>query len=173
MTRSVSIDTLDSAFPIGDEGLLIEEIRNLKDRRSPRQARVAKAVQILEQTGSSRVRNAAALALADLRAENAKEALINLLMRPDTKESRGTLLYALGELAADVPLTILAEIIAEESYEEREEALALIRRDRIECSAAEFAKARVRLEAALGSADPERSQAVHRALEYLTTRHYT
>jgi HEAT repeat protein len=146
---------------------LVEELRRLKSQRSPREPRVAKAAQILEQTHSSRVRNAAALALADLRAHSAKDALINLLTRPDTQGSRGTLLYALEQLGADVPLPILADIIANDSYEAREEALAAIAGDRIECSAEEFARARARLEAAHASADGEVSEAIRRALEYL------
>jgi HEAT repeat protein len=124
-------------------------------------------MQILEQAVSWRVRNAAALALADLRAGNAKDALIDLLKRQDTKGSRGTLLYALGELGADLPLPVLADIIADESYEAREEALTFLASGRIEYSAQEFARARARLEAAQLSADAERSEAIRRALEYL------
>jgi HEAT repeat protein len=126
-------------------------------------------MQILEQTNSARVRNAAALALADLRAHNAKEALINLLTRPETQGARGTLLYALKQLGANIPLPILADIIADESYEAREEALGLIVQGRIECSTEEFARARAKLEAAHASADGERSEAIGRALEYLGT----
>jgi HEAT repeat protein len=165
-------DTIETALFAGDESRLIEELRNLKSQRTPRQARAAKAMQIFEKTNSSRVRNAAALALTDLRAPGAKEALIGLLMRPETKGSRGTLLYALGELRADVPLPALLEIVLDESYEAREEALDLIRRGRIECSAGEFAGARVRLQAALASADSDLSQAIYRALEYLRVKHY-
>jgi len=156
-----------TAIPGGDEGRLIEELRHMKSRRSPRPARAARAIQILEQTRSQRVRNAAALALADLRAHNAKDALIDLLKRQDTKGSRGTLLYALQELGADLPLPVLAEMIADETYEAREEALNFLAKGRIEGSAEGFARARARLEAALLSADTERSQAIHRALDYL------
>jgi len=127
---------------------------------------------MLEQTRSPRVRNAAASALADLRAGGATDALINLLTRPDTAGSRGTLLYALELLGADVPLPDLAEIIAEGSYEAREEALGLIDRDRIECSLEDLALARATLEAAPVSADGERARAIRRGLEYLRTKHY-
>jgi HEAT repeat protein len=68
----------------------------LKSQHSPRGPRVFKALQILEKTKYSRVRNAAALALADLRANDAKDNLIDLLTQPDTRGSRGSLLYALG-----------------------------------------------------------------------------
>jgi HEAT repeat protein len=157
----------ETVFSTGDEGRLIEELRNLKSRRTPRQSRTARAMQILERTVSARVRNAAALALADLRARSAKDALIDLLKRQETKGSRGTLLYALGELGADLPLPVLADIIADDSYEAREEALTFLASGRIEGSAEEVARARAMLDAALPSADAERSQAIRRALEYL------
>lgn len=172
MRHSVDANRLGTAKSAGDEARLVEQLRGLKSQRSPRQARVAKALQMLEQTNSSRVRNAAALALADLRALSAKDALVNLLIRPETTGARGTLLYALEQLKAHVPLPILAEIILDESYEAREEALGLIAQDRIECSAEEFERARARLEAARVQADDERSQAIGRALEYLTAKHY-
>jgi hypothetical protein len=166
--RSVLVTALRG----GDEGRLIEELRNMKSRRSPRQARAARAVQILEQTGSPRVRNAAALALADLRAKSAEDALIGMLKRHDTKGSRGTLLYALQELGTDLPPAVLADIIADESYEAREEALNFLARGLIEGSVEEYARARARLEAALPSADAERVQAIRRALEYLRAKPY-
>jgi hypothetical protein len=167
MRRPKQVDGLEAGLSAEDDGHLIEELRAMKSRRSTRQSRVARALQILEETSSARVRNAAALALADLRAPGVKDALICLLRRPQTKGSRGTLLYALGELAADVPISVLAEIIVAESYEAREEALDLIRRGRIECSGEGLSNAQGTLEAALAAADEERSQAIRRALEHL------
>jgi hypothetical protein len=112
------------------------------------------------------------LALADLRANDAKDELIDLLTRPDTRGSRGSLLYALGQLGAAIPLPILAEIIANDSYEAREEALTFIGSNRIEYSADEFANAKATLETAAISADPERLQAIRRALGNLSVKHY-
>jgi HEAT repeat protein len=171
MKHSADANALETAGFAGDDSRLVEALRDLKGQRSPRRSRAAKAMQILAHTSSSRVRNAAALALADLRDGSAKDALIDLLTRPDTKGSRGTLLYALEQLGAEVPLPILADIIAEEPYEAREEALALIARSRSEGSPVEMARARARLEAARASADAERSQAIGRALEYLRKTH--
>jgi HEAT repeat protein len=170
MRHSVDANALGTERFSGKEGRLVDELRVLKSQRSRRGTRVAKAMQILEQTNSARVRNAAALALADLRALCAKEALINLLTQPETRGARGTLLYALEQLGADVPLAILADIIADESYEAREEALGLIEQGRIDGDTEEFAPSRARLEAAHASADGERSQAIGRALEYLRVR---
>jgi uncharacterized protein HemY len=170
MTGSMKADEA-AALSAEDEGYLIEELRSLKSRWSPRRSCVAQAVQILEQTGSLRVRNAAALALADLRASDAKDLLIALVRRPDTKGSRGTLLYTLGELAANVPLSVLTDVVAADAYEAREEALDFIRRGRVVYSAEEYSNARKSLEVALAAADQERSEAIGRALEYLRVRH--
>jgi HEAT repeat protein len=171
MRNSVHLNTAQTALSVGDEGRLIAELRSLKSQRSRRGSRAAQAMKILEETNSSRVRNAAALALADLRAHSAKDTLIDLLSQPETRGSRGTLLYALEQLGADVPLPILAEIIVDESYEAREEALALIVSNRIEFSGKEFACSKARLEAARASADAERLQAIRRALEAMEINH--
>ena len=161
-------DDVQAGFSVGDdEGRLVAHLRRLKGQRSSRRARAAEAMTILEKTGSPRVRNAAALALADLRADGASDALIALLARPDTRGSRGTLLYALDQLGAKVPLRVLGEIIVDESYEAREEALAFIEHDRVEYSAEELARVKLRLQTVGKSADAERLQAIRRALERL------
>jgi hypothetical protein len=152
-----------------DEGRIVEELRDLKSQRSPRQARIAKALRAVEQTYSARVRNAAALALADLRAAGAKDVLINLLQRPETKGSRGTLLYALEQLRSDIPVPVLANIVVEDPYEAREEAVSAIARGHAEGAPEDLASARAKLKHAVASADPERLHAIRRALDYLTT----
>jgi hypothetical protein len=170
MRDSAGASVPQTALPGGGESGLIEELRNMKSRRSPRQARIARAIQILKETCAPRVRNAAALALADLHAQNAKDALIDLLERPATKGSRGTLLYALQELGVDLPLAVLADIIAEETYEAREEALNFLAKGLVEGSPEGLARARARLEAALLSADAERSESIRRAFAFLQTK---
>jgi hypothetical protein len=172
MTDPMRVNAAETTSSISDEGSLVAELRSLKRQRSPRSARVARAMQLLEQPISSRVRNAAALALADLQAHSAKDKLIALLTRPETKGSRGSVLFALDELGADVPLPILAQIILDDSYEAREEALTLIVRNRVECSAEEFAHAKAALEAANASADADSSHAIQRALKSLGVKHY-
>jgi hypothetical protein len=171
MRHSVQTNAPETVASAGDEGRLVQELRSLKTQRSPRALRAAKAMHALEHTNSSRVRNAAALALLDLHVGSAKDALISLLKRPDTKGSRGTLLYALEQLGVDVPLAVLAEIIVNESYEAREEALSFVVSNRIECSAEEFAHAKATLEAASTLADGERLEAIQRALNSLRVKH--
>ncbi len=173
MQRSARVDAPSRSSP-HDEGRLVEEMRTLRSQRTSRDLRTARALQVLEQTNSSRVRNAAALALADMKAHCAKETLVSLLAKPDTKGARGSLLYALEQLGEHVPLPILIQIIVDDTYEAREEALAFIITQRIECSTEEFVRSRAQLEAtATSSTDAERLQAIRRALDYLGEKHYS
>ncbi len=82
------------------------------------------------------------------------------------------MLYSLEQLKVNVPLLILADVIVNDSYEAREEALAFIAGNHFECSADEFAGAKAKLETAAISADPERLQAIQRALGNLSIKHY-
>src|SRR5262249_39942848 len=83
-------------------------------------------IRILRKTRSPRVRNAAAIALADMHPPNAADVLIEVLSKPETKNSRGTLLYALEEVRGTAPLNLLADIILFDTYEARQEALRFI-----------------------------------------------
>ena len=125
-------------------------------------------MRILKQTSSHRVRNAAAIALADMRAQNAKNILIEMLTRSETKGSRGTLLYALEELRATVPLSILVDIVINDPYEASEEAVGLIADEKFIWSKFDLQRAKPKLRAALESANKQRSSAAHRALKYLS-----
>lgn len=172
MGSSAATDALRAASLIDDEDRLVAGLRSLKAQRSPRASRVTEAVRLLAETKSARVRNAAALTLADLRAHTAEGMLIEVLARPETKGTGGTLLYALARLRAQVPLPLLAQIVAEESYEAREEALALLAGKRIEASPDELRQAETALAAAVAPADAERRQAIERARRVLQTRHH-
>lgn len=167
-THSTAVGVLEAAFDSRNESLLVEELRKVSSQRSRREARIALVARILEQTRSPRVRNAAALALADMRARDATDKLINFLKRDDTKGCRGTLLYALEQLDATLPVSLLVDIIMEDSYEAREEALNFIANGKFDCDE-EPRRTRRRLVAVLASADEERSHAINAALEYLTS----
>lgn len=164
--HSVAVSALEAAFESGNENLLVEELRNISSQRSRREGRITLVARILEQTGSPRVRNAAALALADMRARDAKNALIDVLKRPDTKGCRSTLLYALGELDATLPISLLVDIIIGDSYEAREEALNFIANRRFDRDE-DPRQSRYRLIAAFTPAGEERSHSIGAALEYL------
>src|SRR5947207_1572622 len=119
-------NALESACRSEDEDRLVAELRKVRSLRSSRTARARQVIEILRHSRSTKVRNAAALALADMRATYAEAEIIQLLTRADTIGSRGTLLYALDELGSLVPLQILTEIVLGDSYEARAEALNLI-----------------------------------------------
>lgn len=165
-THSVVASAFEAALASGNESLLIEELRKASSQRSRRKARIALIGRILKQTDSPRVRNAAALALADMRAHSAEDVLIDALMRPDTKGYRGTLLYALGELDAALPISLLVDIIIEDSYEAQEEALNFIANGKFDRDEDPH-QSRYRLIAALTSAGGERSHSIGAALKYL------
>jgi hypothetical protein len=165
-THSTAIGVLEAAFDSENENLLVEELRKVSSQRSRREARIALVTRILEQTGSPRVRNAAALALADMRARGATNKLIDVLKRDDTKVYRGTLLYALEQLDATLPISLLVDIVMEDSYEAREEALYFIASGKFDCDE-DPGHLRRKLVSALTSADEERSHAINSALKYL------
>ena len=117
------------------------------------------------ETSSSKVRNAAVIALADMHAPEAMGIIIELLGRPETKGSRGSILYALSEIEGPVPLDILVNIITDESYEASEEALGLLSRAKF--TSDDLRRAIARLTAAARTTD--RRRVASEALELLTT----
>lgn len=157
--------SLEAAERSGDEVRLAEELRKAKPDVAPT------VIGILERARSPRVRNAAALALADMHAANARDSLIGALGRAETRGHRGTILYALDELGANLPLSLLAGIIAGDPYEAREEALGFLASGRVDRDAAPRRVERM-LRSALKGADEERSHAIREALGYLS-EHFT
>ena len=153
--------SLEDAERSGDETRLAEELRNAGPDVAP------KVIGILERTRSPRVRNAAALALADMRAAGARDSLIEALRNAETRGHRGTILYALDELGANLPLSLLIDIIVHDPYEAREEALGFLTSGRIDRDANPLQVER-KLRLALRRGDQERSHAVREALGYLS-----
>jgi hypothetical protein len=163
----MSINALEAARRSADEDRLVQELHKVRSLRSSRRARERQVIEILRHTGSSKVRNAAALALADMRATDAAKELIQLLSSADTTGSRGTLLYALDELGGLVPLQTLTEIVLGEGYEAMAEALNLIDKNRSLYPDSQRRKAVRKLRAAQKALDAERSNAAKLAIEYL------
>src|SRR5712691_8592419 len=125
-TRETEGVTEESAETMaGDEMSTIEMLERLAREGAGDHER-RRIIEIAEATASPRIRNAAALAMADLRVQGADQTLIRLLERGETKNSRGTLLYALEEMGAKVPLPLIVRILIEENYEGREQALDLL-----------------------------------------------
>jgi hypothetical protein len=154
---------LDAAFHGGDEDRLVEELGKVSGRRNL----LRTVVRILEETKSPRVRNAAALALTDMHAESVKGKLVDVLKRPDTEGCRGTILYALDELGGDLPLSLLVDLIAQDSYEAREEALGFLASGKVEYDEDRY-EMRQKLMTALESADEEKAHAVNTAIQYMS-----
>lgn len=83
--------------------------------------------ELLRTTSSAAIRDTVALVLADAGDEVAGKILVDLLQRPDTRDHRGTLLYALEVLdKVPVPLGLLVELTLTDTFEAREQAVDLI-----------------------------------------------
>ena len=89
------------------------------------------ASQILVSTTSTVVRNAAALALVDLDAREETDALLAVLNRPEMAKRAGTLLFALDELGAAIPLDLILQLIQHGSYEAKAEVVLLVQAGRL------------------------------------------
>ena len=66
---------------------------------------------LLRGTQDPGIRNAAAIALADMRSKRVPEAIERLVLDPSTKEHRATLLYALEETGAPVSLRFIVDVL--------------------------------------------------------------
>jgi hypothetical protein len=155
---------LEQSLLTGDEDVILAALKGAK--KSSRRKHLNQILLMLRTTHSSRVRNAAAIAVADFHSEKIKEALIDLLMRADTAKSRGTLLYVLDEIGASIPIDILTQIIATSRYEAREEALGFLRSRRIDWNPLELEQSIRKLQRIALSKNVERSAAAERALEF-------
>ncbi len=82
---------------------------------------------LLRATTSNRVRNAAAIALADMRVPDAASSIIDVLRRPDLAAWAGTLLFALAELDALVRL----DVIERGAFESRAEVIIAVDEGRV------------------------------------------
>ena len=66
---------------------------------------------LLRGTQDPGIRNAAAIALADMRSNRVPEAIERLVLDPSTKGHRATLLYALEETGAPVSLRFVVDVL--------------------------------------------------------------
>jgi DNA-binding protein HU-beta len=166
---SNQMSALDLAFRSGDEDRLVEELRKVKSETSPHRERAEKVVGILKQTDSAHVRNAAALALADMNASQEASVLVQLLRDPKTRQSRGTLLYALQEMGKKVPLQILIGVILDSSYEAQQEALNLLVGG--DYKQTELNEVKRKLRSSLDALNKEQAELIEEALKALPDPH--
>lgn len=157
-------DALELAWMSGDDEKIVAELKRTKSRKGNRAEQV---IRILQKTPSPRVRNAAAVALADMRAPKAAQALIEMLDKPEGPRQGGTLLYALEEIKGKAPLRILVNIILSGSYEARQEALGLIESGLVKFNQTELRNAAARLRS-VAPPSKEQDDTIKRALEEIS-----
>jgi HEAT repeat protein len=156
---------LKAAIAHGDENEIIEALRNIAVH--PNGATIRNVKKLASETRSASVRNAAALALLDCKAPGTADLMTDLVMRPETRGSRGTLLYVLAELEATVPLPVLLDILTQDSHEARAEVLGLL-------AAADYSPGNVEhalpmLRNMAHSSDKEAAEHAREAIEILTS----
>ncbi|MCJ2013183.1 hypothetical protein [Methylobacterium sp. J-076] len=117
------------SFASSDEDRMIALLRDVRDAAAP--PSVEEIARVLATTLSFRLRNAAALALADLGGREGSEWIGAVLGRPDVAPQSGTLLFALDELGGRLPFESLVNIVRHGSFEGRSEALNLLDAGRV------------------------------------------
>lgn len=163
--RSVVAD----AARAGDEDARLAVLDGLKDR-APAPDVLRDVAEILWSTQSRRVRNTAALALADGGLAEMSEPIVATLRDERVAREAGTLLFALDELGGVLPLDAAAHIIAKGSYEARAEALFFFELGRIDRGGDETCRStKATLTGLLSGEDAEASEAAGLALGFLGT----
>lgn len=99
----------------------ISSLVHLQDKRA-----IPYLLSLLSSTDDTIIRNSAALALGDMRANEAVTALIKLINDPKNINKRGTLIYALQSLDCSKVIKDVVKIICDGNFECREMALQII-----------------------------------------------
>jgi hypothetical protein len=99
----------------------IEELGNNKNTEA-----VHCLIKHLETTDNNVLRNAIAIALADIGCDTAIEPLIRMLKSPKTKGARGTILYALEYFDCSSHVELLTDLLFDENFEVSRQSLVLI-----------------------------------------------
>jgi hypothetical protein len=159
---------LDAAVLSGDDDWIARVLDDIA-RRGASAAGLNRIMKLARETRSPVVRNAAALALADLNVDGVDELLIDLIKRTETRSANGTLLYALREMNAYVPLPVLIDLISEErTYEALEGALDLIANNAARYTREEKAEAVTRLQPLSTATETHTAHPAKLAIKYLT-----
>ena len=83
-------------------------------------------IELLKTTQNHLIRDAATLALRDLKDERAIKPLVSLIKDPKTARHRGTLVYALEVFDGAVILPFLVDLVMTGNFETRHEAFLAI-----------------------------------------------
>lgn len=160
-TTAELLQQLDST----DDGTVADAARELASRNKASAA--PRLLELVRATDSPVVRNAAALALADLHEPQAFAVLVDLLGDQRTVKNRGTLLYALGEYDCSPILAFLIDLVIDGNFEVSRQALSLIHGIEKELEEGEGSACAARLRTALASASPERRPLIAELLSLL------
>jgi hypothetical protein len=165
--KTAPID-LDAAIRSDDDERIADALDTI-GRGGASLAELSRIRELAKKTRSPVIRNAAAIALADLNADGADELLIDLIKRRETRGANGTLLYALREMNAYVPLPALIDLLTEDrTYEALEGTLDLIAKNAERYKEDEKADAVSRVKPLLGSPDAHTAHSAKLALKYLS-----
>lgn len=155
------------AMRLGDEEALVTVLDGLKDRAHPLDD-LKDVAEILQSTRSRRVRNTAAMALADSGLAEMSAPIVATLRDERVAGEAGTLLFALGELGGTLPLDVAARLIAKGSYEARAETLTFFELGRVDRSDEETVRTvKVALAALSTDKSPDVAEAAELALDLL------
>jgi hypothetical protein len=166
-TRQIDIDAVIGS---GDENRIVDALDAI-GRSHASSAERSRIMELASKTRSPQIRNAAAIALADLGVDGADQLLIDLIKRKESRGANGTLLYALREMNAYVPLPVLIDIITEDrTYEALEGVLDIIANNAAKYDAEEKAEAVSRMKSLLTSTDAHASHTAKLAIKYLSRR---
>jgi hypothetical protein len=161
---------LDAVIRSGDDDRIAETL-DVIGRGGASSAEIGRIIELAKHTRSPVVRNAAAIALADLNADGADAVLIDLIKRRETRGANGTLLYALREMNAYVPLPVLIDLITEDrTYEALEGALDIIADNAERYTEEEKVEALARLQPLLASTSAHTAHSARLAIKYLTRK---
>ncbi len=108
----------------GDPQRIIEAARECASRQEASAGPYL--LEILQVTRDAAVRNAAALALSDLKNPSAFTLLVDLLKSDHTRGSQGTLLYALGAYDCSPVLPLLVDLVIDGNFEVSRQTFSLI-----------------------------------------------
>ena len=157
----------DTAVGLGNEDDIVDALDAICRSGEPGAQR-GRIIALAMETSSPTVRNAAAIALADLGVDGTRELLIDLIKRKETRGANGTLLYVLREMNAFVPLSVLIDIMTEDqTYEALEGTLDVIANNAARYEAGEKAEAISRMGPLLHSTAPHTAHAAKLAISYL------
>lgn len=147
-----------------NDAMLIAEFEELKRNGASRARRERRALDLLKKN-SPVVRNAAALALSDMGSRAAVPKIVDAVMMPGVARTAGTLLFAIEELEGTIPIRALVHLIANGSYEARQQALDLLASGHVEMDDVDSAVRQ--LEGLCSDASDEKAAAAQQALGLL------